>query len=90
MKRDEFDVHYYNGKGEFSHKYEEGWEATKRFCPNCGARNVWHETDPGDYYVGEEYLCLTCDHRFYLPMGVQKADGEQDKQRLDRLRKPKP
>lgn len=85
-----FDVLYFKnprGEGkEFSHKYSETWEPTEYFCPNCGEKSVWHECSPGDYYVGEQYICLKCGNTFYLPMGVNEANGEQDEQRLEYLR----
>lgn len=31
------------------------------FCPACAAPEVWtDEDDPGDYYAGTEFYCLTC------------------------------
>ena len=85
-----FDVLYYKdprGKGkEFSHKYSEPWELTDYFCPNCGKKGVWFRNDSGDYYVGEQYICIECEHTFYLPDGVSKANDEQDTQRLKALK----
>jgi predicted RNA-binding Zn-ribbon protein involved in translation (DUF1610 family) len=85
-----FDVLYYKnprGEGkEFSHKYRENWELTEYHCPHCGKKEVWHETSGGDYYVGEQHICVECDRAFYLPDGVSKANDEQDSQRLEHLK----
>ncbi len=80
-----FDVFYYNspenGKKEFSHKYTEKWKETDYFCPRCGSETVWVCDDEGDYYVGEQHLCVEGGHTFYLPQ-IDKAINEQDTQRL--------
>ena len=85
-----FDVLYYknpNGKvKEFSHKYSELWELTDYFCPNCGKKGVWFGDDGGDYYIGEQYICMECEHTFYLPNRVSEANGEQNAQRLKHLK----
>lgn len=44
------------------HHYWTEYEKTEYFCPNCGANEVWQEQDPGDYYCGEDWLCLSCSH----------------------------
>jgi hypothetical protein len=81
-----FEVNYFNN-GAWSHKYDETWEETEYFCPCCGKKAVWHEDDPGDYYVGEQFLCIACGASFYLPNGAEPSqNNEQDRQRLERLR----
>lgn len=52
------------------------------YCPNCGEKNVWHEDDPGDYYVGEEYQCGSCGAGWNMPSGVmpEQATNEQGAQ----------
>jgi DNA-directed RNA polymerase subunit RPC12/RpoP len=84
-----FDVLYYsNPRGEgkkFSHKYSETWEPEDIFCPRCGHKKVWVNTDGGDYYVGEQYLCTNCNSTFHLPSGVNISNSEQDKQRVAKL-----
>jgi hypothetical protein len=70
------------------HSYQESWETTEYFCPNCGRRDVWHETSGGDYYVGELHLCRSCKHGFHLPNGTQPANDWQDRQRFDALGAP--
>ena len=37
------------------------WESTNKYCPECGAQTVEVETADGDYYVGPDYHCTTCD-----------------------------
>lgn len=79
-------VNYYNGKTR-THGYDESWEKLALHCPNCGEKQVWHETSGGDYYVQERYLCTACNHGFYLPGGVRKeSDDEQCKQRFEVLK----
>lgn len=75
-------------KYEAGHTYDESWEKTDYFCPGCGKPHVWHETGPGDYYVGEQFLCLKCGGRFYLPGEVQTNHVRdwQTRQRLEVLR----
>ena len=81
-----FEVKYFKGSGELSHSYEEKWEKTELYCPNCGKPEVWHETGGGDYYVGETFICTACRHRFYLPSWVSPCDEKQDAQRLENLK----
>ncbi len=85
-----FDVNYYKGSHgngrEFDHKYTEPWVLTDYFCPHCGKKGVWFCDDGGDQYVGEQHICIECDHSFYLPDGVQKVMGEQNTQRLTHLK----
>ena len=86
-----FDVIYtkddrINGGKIFSHKYEEPWRRQDIFCPKCGKKEVWMCDNGGDYYVGEQYLCVGCEATFYMPGGASTAGGEQDEQRLSKLR----
>ena len=84
-----FDILYYTqitGVREFSHKTSEPWEKTPLHCPRCGDTEVWFRNDGGDYYVGEQYLCIGCDAEFHLPDGVSDAKDEQNKQRLKNLK----
>jgi predicted RNA-binding Zn-ribbon protein involved in translation (DUF1610 family) len=86
-----FDVLYYGnptGKEKvYSHQYTERWIQETIFCPNCGKKSVWRCDDGGDFYVGEKYLCLSCSHGFYLPVGTEDmSDDEHGKQRLMNLK----
>ena len=49
---------------------QERWRATKLHCPGCGQQAVWHDTGGGDYYVGEQHICIACRSYFYLPQDV--------------------
>lgn len=84
-----FDVIYYSQKqGEgrkFSHQYPELWSTTEAYCPRCAKKEVWFRDDGGDYYVGEQYICIACKGTFYLPAGVSECRNEQDEQRLAHL-----
>lgn len=87
-----FEVKYYGQReGEprkYSHSYDEGWEPTEYFCPCCGQKPVWHDTSGGDYYVGENFMCVSCGASFNLPNGAEaRQNDEQDSQRLSELRK---
>ena len=73
-------------KYEAGHSYREVWEKTEYFCPECGKRNVWHDTSGGDYYVGEEHLCVECESSFHLPIMAFQSKNKQDKQRLEAIR----
>lgn len=69
----------------FSHSYDETWEKTNYHCPCCGNTEVWHDTSGGDYYVGEEHLCLACKACFYLPHTPAPSTDEYDEQRYQAL-----
>ena len=86
-----FEVLYYKNptgkKKEQSHQDTETWEYIDYYCPNCGKQTVWFRNDGGDYYIGEEFICLSCSHNFYLPTGTNDASkNEQGKQRLKYLK----
>jgi hypothetical protein len=71
-------------KYEAGHSYQETWELTDLFCPQCGSKTIWHEVSPGDYYVGEQHLCLSC-HVTFTIQGPSQCNGWQNRQRLDAL-----
>lgn len=75
-------------KYEAGHSYCEEWERIDYFCPACGAKDVWHETSVGDYYVGEEHMCRKCGASFYIPNLVAKPKQRdwQHEQRLSAIR----
>lgn len=71
---------------EVGHSYLEEWEKTDLFCPGCGSHNVWHEMGPGDYYAGEDLMCLACKASFNLYNWPHiQEDNWQDKQRFEVL-----
>lgn len=81
----EFDIYYFK-KNKYSHKYHERWDECDYHCPNCGKQMVWERQGDGDYYMGVDYLCLSCQHRFYLPVGtVDTLNDDSDRQRLKHL-----
>lgn len=86
-----FDVLYFKkdyktNEKVFSHKYTENWGFTDYFCPSCGVKTVW-QADDGDYYVGSELICTSCESSFYMPNGTDKKSGcEQQAQRLAALK----
>ena len=89
METKTFDVLYYsNPRGEgkkFSHKYTETWVLTDFHCPACGNMSVWAEDSPGDYYVGEQYICVNCKSTFHMPGGCEESGYDPDVQRLTKL-----
>lgn len=85
MDKKSFRVNYYKHGKDITHFYFEDWEKTPYHCPNCGERKVWCESCCWDCYVGELYLCVACEHRFYMPHGINPLDGDQDRQRIENL-----
>ena len=70
---------------ECSHPYTEVWEKEELYCPKCGKKSVWAECSEGDYYVGNQYICLDCESSFFLPNGIMYP-GPNDQQRIDQLK----
>lgn len=35
-------------------------------CRYCGTAGLWVEVGVGDYYVGPQYWCRTCDRTFTM------------------------
>lgn len=48
---------------------------------HCGGQSVWKEDSPGDYYVGEGYLCVECHHAWTI-QGPAKVSDNAGNQRL--------
>jgi predicted RNA-binding Zn-ribbon protein involved in translation (DUF1610 family) len=65
-------VDYQNGRGP----REEEWNVTPWHCPTCGAKAVWTEEGPGDYYMGTTHLCVACGVQFYLPSPPFHTDSK--------------
>lgn len=61
-----------------SHHYMESYSEVDFYCPECGKREVWMNDGSGDYYVGEDYICMACESIFYLP-SIRKADAHEKK-----------
>ena len=75
----EIDIFYQYPKP--GHKHTEKWEKTEYYCPTCGNKNVWHELDAEDYYVGENFMCSVCSACFTFQDGMNSS-GEATPQRL--------
>jgi transposase-like protein len=73
---------------EAGHSYVERWELSKMYCPNCADGCVWVERGEGDFYAGPQYLCTKCRHQFHLCDGPMKAEGWQNQQRLEAIKRP--
>lgn len=88
MKK-KFDVNYYNGKKEWTHKYTETWEFEENIhCPCCGKKSVW-SSDGYDYYLDNEHICIECNTSFYLPSFNDIGKDIQGLQRLENLKSEK-
>lgn len=84
----EFQVKYFDGKGNLSHEYTEHFEYDDSlFCPNCAARAVWVDQSGGDFYVGENHVCIECGTVFCLPIIRCASDDEQDRQRVEGIKR---
>lgn len=85
MERKQLNIKYERG-----HSYDEWYQKTNLFCPNCGTKNVWFEDNGGDYYVGEAHYCLSCKSYFHLPsLYVPENEDDmswQDKQVFEGLK----
>ena len=42
------------------------FELTEYFCYLCGKKPLYVEQGEGDYYIGPNYWCKTCDSRFTM------------------------
>jgi len=62
------------------------WEKTDYFCPACGKQEVWREDGEGDYYVREDYVCISCGVEFNLPTGAEPASSLRATQAISFIR----
>jgi DNA-directed RNA polymerase subunit RPC12/RpoP len=62
MKEITVEVRYKAGHS-YIHKYKKDNDL---FCPKCGQKGVWIEQGDGDYYLGENYICTSCEHEFTI------------------------
>jgi len=75
----EFEVHYFNADGTWSHTYTQRWVRTHLFCPSCGKGSVWREdAGGGDYYVGESHRCTACGHGFTIQVAESPPTDPTD------------
>lgn len=65
--------------------YEEYWEKTELYCPRCGKQEIWLRIDNGDFYIGNQHICIVCKSTFYLPKGIRDILEEHDEKRLMHL-----
>jgi predicted SprT family Zn-dependent metalloprotease len=42
------------------------WDKTEYYCYLCGKQPVYVEFGEGDYYVGPQYWCRSCDQKFTM------------------------
>ena len=70
-----------------SHHYWEEFNKTEIYCPSCGQTEVW-SASYGDYYVGEQHLCVACSHAFTIQQSGT-AKNINDLGKLAQLRQGK-
>lgn len=71
------------------HHYIDAFEKTEFYCMNCGEKNVWAALS-GDYYQGEEHLCLACEHSWNMPGQPAKEDTPTKRLIIEQLRTGEP
>ena len=59
------------------------WVKSGNHCPGCGSAETWVKNDDGDYYVGPDYVCLSCGAKGYMWETICMAR----KQELDAIRR---
>lgn len=60
-----------------NHHYMDEYQKCDLFCPNCGTRSVWQEQSPGDYYVGEDFICTACNQNFTIQGPMPMSEPNQ-------------
>ena len=55
------------------------------YCPACGVQTVWHETGPGDYYVGETFHCSSCGATGSM-WGAEQSPQKAQSRQMEMLR----
>ena len=45
--------------------YQESWVQTDYFCMVCGRQTVWRDDSPGDYFAGNQHMCVSCGAAVY-------------------------
>jgi predicted RNA-binding Zn-ribbon protein involved in translation (DUF1610 family) len=76
-------------KYKLGHTIQREFKKTDYFCPNCGKQSIWEEQGGGDYYVGVDYECCSCESVFNMPnMGKANMNDEfsPDKQIIEAIR----
>jgi hypothetical protein len=62
-------------KWRAGHESRSTWEPVLTMhCPACGVQSVWHDTGPGDYYLNEQHVCVSCRQEWHIN-GPYKADS---------------
>lgn len=71
------------------HTYKHIYEKTNYFCPYCGNKGVWKDTD--DFDDSPKHICIKCEQPFYLNIAYSKKlySGltDEDRQILDEIKK---
>ncbi len=49
---------------------------TDYHCVKCGGKTVMELDEEGDYYIGPDYVCLTCNTKFNLPSNAFTMDDD--------------
>lgn len=67
-----------------THHYFQDYEHCSLFCPQCGVQSVWQEQGPGDYYIGEDHICVSCKHSFCI-QGPSPLESNNELKKCDQL-----
>ena len=60
--------------------FSEKWEKTNCWCPNCGKKSVWKDTEKGDYYISSAHFCTECTADFWLTGGPSGGVATREEQ----------
>jgi len=73
----------YGTPEKVSHSSEEEYEKTEFYCFRCGKKGVWEGVCPGDYYLGQTWMCEYCGEDFTMQPGSH--NNWQSQQRKEQL-----
>jgi hypothetical protein len=61
------------------HTVEREYVHCELFCPNCCKQMVWEEQGEGDYYLGNDYICIGCSVSFTIqgPYKIEETNESE-------------
>lgn len=69
-----------NVKYEAGHNIDYEYSLTELFCPICGNKTVYVDQGYGDYYLGPDHLCITCNSTFAGNINEGQQDDDELKE----------
>ena len=63
----------------------ENWHITPHYCLKCSNQTVWtHAKNQynDDFYLKEQYICVSCSYYFYVPV-LEEINTRKDKSRVE-------